>query len=87
MKGSYSDVRDSVVELLNITVADEIVLATKTRSAHWNVRSADFFELHTLYAAQFQLLNNISDEIAGRARMLRSYIETEPIHGKSQKGL
>lgn len=71
--GLDSDVRHSVVDLLNITLADEAVLTTKTRSAHWNVRGADFFELHTLFAIQYQLLNNISDEIAERARMLGGF--------------
>jgi starvation-inducible DNA-binding protein len=68
--GLDSDVRQAVVELLNITLADEIVLATKTRNAHWNVRGADFFELHTLLEIQYQLINNTSDEIAERTRML-----------------
>jgi starvation-inducible DNA-binding protein len=68
--GLDSEVRHSVVELLNISLADEAVLTTKTRCAHWNVRGADFFELHTLFETQYQLLNNISDEIAERARML-----------------
>ncbi len=65
--------RQSVVELLNITLADEAVLTTKTRSAHWNVRGADFYELHTLFETQYQLLNNISDEIAERARMVGGF--------------
>jgi starvation-inducible DNA-binding protein len=71
--GLDSDTRQSVVALLNITLADEAVLTTKTRSAHWNVRGVDFLELHTLYATQHQLLNNISDEIAERARMLGGF--------------
>jgi starvation-inducible DNA-binding protein len=71
--GLDSDVRHSIVELLNITLADEAVLTTKTRSAYWNIHGADFFELHTLFATQYQLLNNISDEIAERARMLGGF--------------
>jgi len=68
--GLDHDARHSVVELLNTTLADGAVLTTKTRSAHWNVRGADFFELHTFFEAQYQLLNNISDDFAERARML-----------------
>ena len=71
--GLESISRQSVVELLNVTLADEAVLTTKTRSAHWNVRGTDFFELHTLFETQYQLLNNISDEIAERARMLGGF--------------
>jgi len=71
--GLDSDVRHSVVALLNINLADEVVLTTKTRCAHWNARGADFFELHTLLETQYQLLNNISDEIAQRTRMLGGF--------------
>ena len=71
--GLDSDVRHSVVDILNITLANEAVLTTKTRNAHWNVRGVDFFELHTLFETQYQLLNNISDEIAERARMLGGF--------------
>ena len=71
--GLDGDVRYSVVELLNIILADEVILATKTRSAHWNGCGADFFELHTLFEGQYQQLNHISDEIAERARMLGGF--------------
>ncbi len=68
--GLDSDVRHSVVELLNITLADEAVLAAKTRCAHWNVRSTVFFELRTLFNTHCKLLNNISNELAERVQML-----------------
>ena len=71
--GLDSDVRQSVVTLLNITLADEVVLTTKTRCAYWNVHGADFFELHRLFETQYQELNNITDEIAKRARMLDGF--------------
>jgi len=29
--------RDAVVKILNTTLADEMVLLTKTRNYHWNV--------------------------------------------------
>jgi starvation-inducible DNA-binding protein len=50
-----------------------MVLATKTRCAHWNVRGADFFYLHTLFEIQYQLLNHLSGEIAERARILGGF--------------
>ncbi len=68
--GLDCEVRHSVVVLLNHMLASETVLATKTRSAHWNVCGANFFELHTLFETQYQLLNNTSNEIAERIRML-----------------
>lgn len=68
--GLDSDVRHSVVEILNHTLANEAVLTQKTRSAHWNVSGAGFFELHILFDSQYEQLNDISDEIAERARIL-----------------
>ena len=71
--GLDGDTRRSVVELLNITLADEAVLAARTRSAHWNVSGEDFFELHILFDTQYKQLNDISDEIAERVRMLGGF--------------
>ena len=68
--GLDSDATHSTVGLLNLTLADEAVLTTKTRIARWNVHGAGFFELYTLFETQSQLLNNISDEITERVRIL-----------------
>ena len=68
--GLDTDVRHAVVEILNKTLANEEVLTVKTRSAHWNVSGAGFSELHILFDSQYKQLNDISDEIAERARML-----------------
>jgi starvation-inducible DNA-binding protein len=68
--GLDSDVRHSVVKILNTTLANEAVLTVKTRSAHWNVSGAGFFELYILFDSQYEQLNDISDEIAERVRML-----------------
>ena len=71
--GLDSEVRHSVVALLNILLADETVLTTNTRSAYWNVRGAGFFELHHLFETQYQLLAKRSDQIAERSRMLGGF--------------
>jgi len=68
--GLDSDVRHSVVEILNNTLANEAVLTIKTRSAHWNGSGGGFFEQHILFDSQYKQLNDVSDEIAERARML-----------------
>ena len=68
--GLDSDVRTSIIEILNITLASEVVLTHKTRCAHWNVSGAGFFELHILFDSQYEQLNDISDELAERIRML-----------------
>ena len=68
--GLDSDIRHSVVETLNNTLANEAALTQKTRSAYWNVSGVGFFELHILFDSQYKQLNDISDEIAERVRML-----------------
>lgn len=68
--GLEIDVRKPVIEILNASLANEAVLTQKTRSAHWNVSGKDFFELHILYETQYKQLNEISDRIAERVRML-----------------
>jgi starvation-inducible DNA-binding protein len=71
--GLDSDVRQPVVEILNNTLANEALLALKTRSALWNVSGAGFLELRILFDTQYKQLSNISDEIAERARMLGGF--------------
>ena len=68
--GLDSDVRHAVVEILNHVLANEAVLTLKTRTAFWNVSGSGFFELHILFDSQYKQLNDISDEIAERARIL-----------------
>ena len=68
--GLESDVRHSVVAVLNTILANEAVLTAKTRNAHWNVSGAGFFELYILFDTQYKQLNDISDEIAERVRMM-----------------
>jgi DNA-binding ferritin-like protein len=43
--GRDNDVRQVVMEILNITLADETVLTTKTCSAHWNLSRSGFIAL------------------------------------------
>lgn len=71
--GLESDIRHPVVEILNNTLANEAVLILKTRSARWNMSGTGFFELRILFDTQYKQLNDISDEIAERARMLGGF--------------
>ena len=68
--GLDREVRLAVAEILNHTLADEVVLTIKTHCAYWNVSGAGFIELQTLFASQYKQLNAISDDIAERIRML-----------------
>ena len=59
-----------VATFLNLLLADEYVLYTKTRSAHWNVDGSNYFELHVFLENQFNTLDYIIDEIAEQIRSL-----------------
>ena len=63
------DIED-VILLLNTLPADEYVLYTKTRNAHWNVGGANFMELHNFFQNQYETLDGIVAEIAERVRLL-----------------
>ncbi len=65
--------RQSVVEILNNTLANETVLAMKTRGAYWNVCGSNFLELHNFFDGQYKQLNESAGEIAQRARMLGGF--------------
>lgn len=56
--------------LLNVLLADEAILYTKTRNYHWNVTGPSFMELHKLLEGQYEMLAEIMDEVAERTRML-----------------
>ncbi len=68
--GLDSDTRHSIVDLLNQTLANEVVLTLKTRSAHWNTTGSSFFELNILFNSQYEQLNNLSKEIVERVLIL-----------------
>ena len=54
-------------------LADEYVLYTKTRNAHWNIEGIDFFEKHTFFETQFDQLNETIDNVAERIRSVGHY--------------
>jgi starvation-inducible DNA-binding protein len=62
--------RNEVALLLNTLLADEYVLTTKTRNAHWNITGAAFYALHTFFESQFESLDLIVDDIAERIRSI-----------------
>jgi starvation-inducible DNA-binding protein len=55
---------------LNIFLADEFLLYTKTKKAHWNTEGRDFYEKHKFYEMQFEELDKIIDDLAERIRTL-----------------
>jgi starvation-inducible DNA-binding protein len=65
--------RAAVAKVINVILADEFVLSTKTRNAHWNVEGANFHSLHLFFESQFGALDEIVDNLAERIRSLGHY--------------
>ncbi|MCQ6957049.1 Dps family protein [Mucilaginibacter aquariorum] len=63
----------AIAHILNVMLADEFVLFTKTKNAHWNVEGANFHSLHNFFEAQFKSLDEIVDSVAERIRSLGHY--------------
>ena len=71
--GIEKDNRKSVVDMLKQLLADEYVLYTKYRNAHWNVEGVDFHSKHVFFEEEYGKLENTLDEVAERIRMLGFY--------------
>ena len=69
---SDTQLKDSIT-ILNRILADEFVLYTKVRKAHWNVSGINFRDLHKLYQSMYEDLDDIIDEVAERVRTLGGY--------------
>ena len=61
---------NGVVTILNLVLADECLLYTKTRNCHWNVTGPQFQQLHELFERQYDELSEIIDRVAERIRVL-----------------
>lgn len=68
--GLDGDACRAVILILNHTLASEMVLAVKTRNAHWNVTGAGFLEQRDILNSQYTQLNETSENIADRIRVL-----------------
>lgn len=44
-----SETREQIITLLNQQLADTFDLYSQTKQAHWNVKGAQFFQLHELF--------------------------------------
>jgi starvation-inducible DNA-binding protein len=64
----------SVALTLAGILADEYVLYTKTKKAHWNVEGLDFHAKHLLFEAQFTQLDEVIDDVAERIRTIGHYV-------------
>ncbi|MGJ1226248.1 Dps family protein [Sphingobacterium siyangense] len=59
--------------ILSKLLADEYLLYTKTRNAHWNIEGADFYNKHLFFEAQYNELDELIDSLAERIRSLGHY--------------
>ena len=65
--------RKAVATELSKLLADEFVLYTKTRNAHWNVEGEDFHSAHVFFESQYDELDEAMDSVAERIRQLGHY--------------
>jgi starvation-inducible DNA-binding protein len=65
-----AETRKKMVDLLNRQLADTFDLFSQTKQAHWNVKGAQFYQLHELYDALAGELLAYVDLIAERATAL-----------------
>jgi starvation-inducible DNA-binding protein len=65
--------RISAIADLNVMLSNIYVLQVKTKKAHWDVVGPQFKSLHALFAEHYKQLDQASDEIAERVRMLGGY--------------
>lgn len=68
--GLTLDSRKKTVEILSKLVADQFVLFTKTRSAHYNVVGPDFLSMHEFFESQYSQIEENIDAISERIRQL-----------------
>jgi starvation-inducible DNA-binding protein len=71
--GITADNRKAVAIELGKLLADEYVLITKTRNAHWNTEGIHFYEKHKFFEAQYEQIDVLIDKVAERIRMVGHY--------------
>ncbi len=69
---SPANLQSVATELCKL-LADEYILYTKTRNAHWNVEGPDFHSMHIFFEQQYEQLDEILDSVAERIRQLGHY--------------
>jgi len=63
----------AIAEILAKLLADEFVLYTKARNAHWNVEGPDFMDKHKFFEALYEELEESADSVAERMRSIGHY--------------
>ena len=65
-----ADIREKVINILNLTLATTIDLKTQTKQAHWNVKGLNFINLHELFDEMAGELEEYVDMVAERITAL-----------------
>jgi starvation-inducible DNA-binding protein len=68
--GLAAPARKTIADQLNLLLANEYILYTKTLNYHWNVEGKHFGALHVLFNKQYEQLLETVDAVAERARAL-----------------
>ena len=71
--GIKEEHRKAVSAQLAKLLADEFILYTKTRNAHWNIEGQDFHAMHLFFEQQYIELDEIMDSVAERIRKIGHY--------------
>ena len=65
-----SQARNQLIAILNQSLANTIDLKTQAKQAHWNVKGANFLQLHELFDQIATQLDGYADTIAERVTAL-----------------
>lgn len=84
---------DAVAVELAKLLADEFLLYTKTRNAHWNVTGDNFHANHIFFENQYKQLDELIDSVAERMRKIghfapatiKSYLELTQLTEYSER--
>lgn len=68
--GISQENRKKMATTLNILLADEYVLYTKTYKFHWNLKSKHFGALHAFFQDQFEQIIKFVDAVAERIQQI-----------------
>ncbi|GAA4318309.1 Dps family protein [Mucilaginibacter gynuensis] len=71
--GITKENRQVVSEQLAKLLADEYILYTKTRNAHWNIEGEDFLSKHKFFQEQYEKIDDFIDRVAERIRKIGHY--------------
>lgn len=69
------ETRTTVVDELNIRLAEAIDLAYHAKQAHWNVKGMEFRSLHKLFDRSYETIDEYVDEIAERCAQLGGVVQ------------